>query len=470
MASYAPASAADPPSIDRVRLHVILGNEASDCDSIVCSIVLAWYLTALHPPHTGNVFVPLMNLSRAELPLRGDVLWALSRAGLEAPLLWCTDEVDWPALRRRASLSAILVDHNNLSAALEPALAHCVVGVLDHHRDEGLYPLSFERGNRRIQMPTGSCSSLLAEMILQHAPELLSEEALVRAPLSTDPRSVPAPLAVATLLHYTLLLDTSCLSESAGKVTPTDARVAEAYQRILQRLSYVELHRRRNDVSLLSTAQLLAKDTKYGESVTYPHFIASIPGSLASWSARDPLILPNIESVARAKNLRFVVLLTSYTDATDVQPDGKGKFKREITLLVLKDIPASVPGSGSAQAPVGTAPAQGMEQLAAAQAPERLVPPSALQTAPIDPALVQQAPNVREARAPLSPEALLRALSDALLADPERRLDCRLDPELLPASVRAQPHNMLVATFVQQNIKGSRKQVAPIVDLLLSKL
>jgi len=330
VASYAPASAADPPSIDRVRLHVILGNEASDCDSIVCSIVLAWYLTALHPPHTGNVFVPLMNLSRAELPLRGDVLWALSRAGLEAPLLWCTDEVDWPALRRRASLSAILVDHNNLSAALEPALAHCVVGVLDHHRDEGLYPLSFERGNRRIQMPTGSCSSLLAEMILQHAPELLSEEALVRAPLSTDPRSVPAPLAVATLLHYTLLLDTSCLSESAGKVTPTDARVAEAYQRILQRLSYVELHRRRNDVSLLSTAQLLAKDTKYGESVTYPHFIASIPGSLASWSARDPLILPNIESVARAKNLRFVVLLTSYTDATDVQPDGKGKFKREI--------------------------------------------------------------------------------------------------------------------------------------------
>ncbi len=590
LSQYKPISGADPPSIDQMRLHVVLGNEASDMDSMVSSLVLAWYLSALYPPHSGNLFVPLMNLARSELILRSDVLFAFARVGLlDSTLLWCKDEVDWSALHRRASVVAILTDHNNLSAELEPPLAPFVVGVLDHHRDEGLYPLSQIAQNRLIVFPTGSCTSLLGEIMLRNAPWILSAEAF--GPIDPSPAAVmPGPLAALVLLHSTLLMDTSNLSEKAGKKTKIDESVAQIYHKLIQDLTYQEMHRRRNDVSSLSSAQLLVKDTKYGESQTYPHFIASIPGSMQNWAKRDPKMLRNIEKFARERGVRFVVILTAYVDTSDHgesekqeidavaeraktlgQPSSvaniqaasaaasaasdssthstdpmhgssaheaaasqnravptavgaapasqgsSGTFKREITLLVLEHIPEGVAGSAGPHAPPGAKPVQDDRQLlqpgqgeikaAGADSQKQAAATGAGAAGEVKPndidnpntkdntllvldeagkaknasasqsqvtqSFVERSPNVHVVGRPLAPQQLLDALVAAFEAEaagPEKKLNAIRAEGILPEEILKGKHGLLVATLKQQNTKGSRKQVAPLVDALLSKL
>jgi hypothetical protein len=62
------------------------------------------------------------------------------------------------------------------------------------------------------------------------------------------------------------MLDTVCLSPSAGRATPADHHVAEELSRVLPGISKDEvfhlLHQARSNTHGLSAAQLLAKDLK----------------------------------------------------------------------------------------------------------------------------------------------------------------------------------------------------------------
>ena len=425
------------------------GNEASDMDSMVSSIVLAWYLSCIYPFHqTAHYFLPLMNIPREELALRGEASYVFAQVGLDPSLLLFKDEIDLGALGRRVSLGAILVDHNNLQLEMSPHLAAHVVGIVDHHHDEGLYPLSFERGNRIIVTPVGSCTTLVGDLILRRAPGLLSKDAIS---LSDSQRlSMSTPLAILTLLQSVLLLDTSNFSASAKKATKLDTTLAEKYRTLLQDLTYYELHTRRNDVSHLSTRHMLVKDTKYGESQRYPYFIASLPGSLADWAKRDPQILPHIEAFAREKGVRFIVVMNAFSN-----PQTKS-YNRTISLFVLADHL----GLESKTA----------EEVAAVKQGELMAHDPFVTSAPN--VHVDVPPGSSAVGPPLGSQDLAQALVDSLVKDPKAResLDVAEDDSLLPGEARAQKHRLIIHTFQQKNVAGSRKQVAPIVEALTSKL
>ena len=70
-----------------------------------------------------------------------------------------------------ATLRLVMVDHNRLAEA-QAALGGCVVEIIDHHFEEGLYTSSAAGAARRVRS-VGSCATLVTAEILARAPELM---------------------------------------------------------------------------------------------------------------------------------------------------------------------------------------------------------------------------------------------------------------------------------------------------------
>jgi hypothetical protein len=95
---------------DVATVHVVMGNEAADTDSIVCAIVYAYYqYTLVHAAtqnhghshsdshshsHSAAVeWLPVINIPRQYLALRQDTVWLLQRMHIDAAHLTFIDEV-----------------------------------------------------------------------------------------------------------------------------------------------------------------------------------------------------------------------------------------------------------------------------------------------------------------------------------------------------------------------------------------
>jgi len=300
---------------DLGSLHVVMGNEACDLDSVACAICYALFV---HTTRGDKTCVPYLNIPREELPLRQEVLHVLSRAGIDPAVLLFKDDLDLQRLvtaksdadkHAKANLTLTLVDHNRLASTQED-LAPYVIGIIDHHADEKLYAATTTA--LRVIQPVGSASTLVAQRIHMEAPALLKRA------------------DVATLLLAAILLDTGNMDPALRKGTATDANVirlltpvcfpgvstsADSESRAVATW-YRELLRLRTDTSLLNTAQLLLKDVKYTVHADKIRFaISSVPLSLNQWIAQDEAnFLPHIRTFIGAKNLSFLVIMTTFTD------------------------------------------------------------------------------------------------------------------------------------------------------------
>ncbi|KAM3824513.1 exopolyphosphatase PRUNE1 isoform 4-T4 [Vipera latastei] len=188
---------------DRVQskraIHVVLGNEACDLDSMVSALVLA-YVLAKTSPDSEAAFVPVLNIPRVDFPLRTESSFLLHQQRIPEKVLVFRDEIDLAGLNKARLLSMTLVDHHILPSK-DAGLEAAVVEVLDHR------PLEWERPPpcRVTAELVGSCATLVAERLLRvGAPTLDSQ--------------------IAALLHGTILLDCVNMAVEAGKVTPKDAR------------------------------------------------------------------------------------------------------------------------------------------------------------------------------------------------------------------------------------------------------
>lgn len=401
------------------HLFVVFGNEACDLDSVVSAITLAYFLQLAHG-NGDRAFLPLINMKRDELQLRGETPYVLSRAGIDPSLLLFRDDLDLVSLAATAAsggssaqLDLILVDHNHLQSSYRSLGPH-VCAIVDHHKDERLYPRSFHNGNRVLDT-VASCTTLVAELVLRHVPFLLGEESMGTLDASNH-AAPPTPQGILSLLHAALLLDSDNMSPHTRKGTARDEALLREYEARMRNISFADLKRRRADTSQLSTAQLLAKDTKYGESVAYPNFVCSVPGSLADWARRDPAMLARIDETLASQQMRFAVVLTQYTDPRT------NEYFRQLMLVVRRR-------------------AEAQQQARAADAPPLLDDEALFQT-------------------------LQRTLEQAKL-----ELNAVPNSNLLPPEAHANaPPTLLYQPFEQRNLHASRKQVAPLLAQLLSKL
>uniref|UniRef100_A0A8C0GRV7 Prune exopolyphosphatase 1 n=1 Tax=Chelonoidis abingdonii TaxID=106734 RepID=A0A8C0GRV7_CHEAB len=224
---------ASPSSV----IHVVLGNEACDLDSMVSALALAYYLAKV----SVAVFVPVLNIPRSEFPLRTESSFLLQEQQIPDTCLIFRDEIDLHALHRAGSLSLTLVDHHILPSG-DAALEEAVIEVIDHR------PLEREPRCRVTAELVGSCATLVAERIVQGPAELLDRQ-------------------TAALLHGTIILDCVNMTPEAGKVTPKDTQYVALLESKFPDLPernvlFEALQTAKFDVSGLTTDQMLRKDLK----------------------------------------------------------------------------------------------------------------------------------------------------------------------------------------------------------------
>ncbi|MGH0181737.1 UNVERIFIED_CONTAM: hypothetical protein FKN15_007652 [Acipenser sinensis] len=155
-------------------VHVVLGNEACDLDSMVSAITFAYFL-AKTSAKTPKTLIPVLNIPRSELPLRTEGTYFLRENGIAEESLVLRDEVDLHALHRAGQLLLTLVDHNVLPGA-DSVLEGAVVEVVDHRPLER----APSAGCAVTSEPVGSCATLIAERIARSAPLVLDEQSFLQ--------------------------------------------------------------------------------------------------------------------------------------------------------------------------------------------------------------------------------------------------------------------------------------------------
>ncbi|MDX9800759.1 MAG: DHH family phosphoesterase [Spirochaetia bacterium] len=285
-------------------IHVVMGNEASDLDSMASSIVYANFLEKTSN-NDNELFIPLINIPAADFKLRTEAVYLFTEAGIETNNLLFSDEINIAEIFKSGRLKITLIDHNKLSGSQE-YLSGCIEEIVDHHKDENAYPVK----NKTIE-PVGSCATLVAEKIRAKTGKLESRES-------------------ALLLAGTILLDTVNLGKEAGRTTGKDIEVidyiTDAFKidraKIFDRLQFEKFN-----TAPLSSFDILRKDYKEWVLGSKRTGFSSALISTENWLKKDPQLLDAAEKYYTKNSLDILFIMIAYTEP---------KFTREL-ILFTKD-------------------------------------------------------------------------------------------------------------------------------------
>jgi len=249
----------------RTPLHFVIGNESADLDSITSALTYA-YLHSHTPPH--HLHIPLLNIPRADIAIRPELLTILPRAGLDPSHLLTLDDLPPLDVLPAEHTQWTLVDHNALTGPLS-TYASRVVGCVDHHAEEHAVPK--ETGEEpRVVETAGSCTSLVVNYLRPTWDKLaVSDAKTPGSASSSDVADTQDDAQLASLALASILIDTSALRD-AGKTTPSDEEAVayleskvSAHDSSYDRAAYLsEIQTAKNDLDRLSTSEVLRKDYK----------------------------------------------------------------------------------------------------------------------------------------------------------------------------------------------------------------
>lgn len=271
----------------------VVGNEAADLDSIASAVMYAYFREVTEESRENAVYVPLINIPRADFKLRTEAVYLVKESGITPEELLFTEDLDITGLHRDGRLTLILVDHNRPTGSLVDC-RNLVKGIIDHHADEGLYT---DVPVRTIE-PVGSAATLVAREILRVAPESLDEGGT-------------------TLLLGTILLDTVNLDSAAGRVTPEDQEIARTLldrSDTDQQKLFDALQREKFNVSALDSADLLRKDYKSWTMSGLRVGISSVLLSVEDWLKKDSRLSNALDRYLRSEKLDLLLAMNAYTN------------------------------------------------------------------------------------------------------------------------------------------------------------
>ncbi len=199
------------PIVEKVA--VVLGNQASDADSIISSLCYAKFLQDRHQ----RTHLPLTCMSRRDLVFRREVQLLLNTVKVDLGDLVCIEDVPLQKLFDANCLSIVLSDHNELDHTLS-SFSESVVEIIDHHADNGMYQwvkpdkrnIAFDKHTSKALV--GSTCTLVAEKYFESL--------------------VPMCAEVATLLMGVIALDTINMDLHAGIGTERDGAALEKLRSI----------------------------------------------------------------------------------------------------------------------------------------------------------------------------------------------------------------------------------------------
>jgi inorganic pyrophosphatase/exopolyphosphatase len=246
------------------RYHVIVGNQAGDCDSIISALTYAYIQQqhqqmqlrkSLNAPSTSSpqletpnnspldenmdnstiIYIPLIPFPRDDMILRHDVTLLLEHCGVQnlQKLLFVNDPIVTDYILQPKHLEGItLVDHNKLQAnpyLRGHPLSSYVVEILDHHLDEGEHTetvlnrnIAFHNGLPSV----GSCCTLVGERWLHYYNTAIGMTERNKADHSNQVELELDP-GVSLALLGTIVLDTINMDKGANRGTPRDQYVLD---------------------------------------------------------------------------------------------------------------------------------------------------------------------------------------------------------------------------------------------------
>ncbi|ELU10738.1 hypothetical protein CAPTEDRAFT_167402 [Capitella teleta] len=251
-------------SNDFTAVHIILGNEACDLDSAVSAVVYAFFLNKIHD---GEFFLPVLDVPSSDFQLKTETVFAFGEHGITRELLTFCNQVKLAEWTTEKDVKITLVDHNVLKESYK-GYEPLVVEVIDHHVLEREPSDSCEV---TVEM-VGSCTTLIAEKIFANTEFEMTDE-------------------VAELLYGTILVDTVCLAESSGRVTPKDSAMIDKIEAKLpqrdRKTTFNAIIAAKNDISALSTNDLLRKDLKILKTDELTIAFCSLPCHINDFLARE---------------------------------------------------------------------------------------------------------------------------------------------------------------------------------------
>lgn len=306
-----------------------------DLDSIASSIGYSWIETENHKRPT----IALIQTKRMDLNLRPENLYALSLAGLKTGYeeVLCID--DLPKQKPFPSNTFVLVDHNRIAPAFtadNPA-AH-VVGVIDHHEDEGLY----QDVSPRIISPSGSCTSLVVNSNRDHQlPTELATLLLTAIFIDTGGLKVGGKATREDRAAAVFLIPQSTLANSIDPTVLAPLAENPALEStILQEIPSirdlsVELSAKKENLTHLGTLDLLRRDYKeYTFTLSSGVAIrAGLSTVLRNLGSCDDLWNWSRKWMAH-RGLTIHGTLTSFRDESKINRLGKPKHRREMAWVV----------------------------------------------------------------------------------------------------------------------------------------
>ncbi|MCL2792737.1 MAG: DHH family phosphoesterase [Spirochaetaceae bacterium] len=282
-------------------IHVVIGNEAADIDSIASSIVYAFFRESINQKKE-EIFLPVINIPEDDLRLRNEAIYLFSQTGIDPKNLIFIDQINLKELTEKRKLKLILVDHNKISYKQE-FLSACIEEVIDHHVDEN----SYKNITKTIEK-TGSTATLVGEKIIKEERFLLDKESAI-------------------LLSSAILIDTSNLSHKSGKTTEKDEKILchlLSKYKIDGLELFKNLSREKRNISNLSSRDILRKDYKEWIMGRKKTGFASVGLSLLSWLKKDPELFEEINKYYTENALDILFIMIAYTDT---------QFKRELILF-----------------------------------------------------------------------------------------------------------------------------------------
>ena len=157
-------------------LNLVIGNEACDLDTAVCTITYAYYLSKVRNIEA----LPVFNLESKNFKLKTESKFLFEKIGLEKDDLIFVDDFKTKTLEgdHINPLSLYLVDCNVYSGGLKKQNKSIVsiTNIIDHHKNQSTFSTIEEllaslpdKENSEISFGLGSCSTIICEMFLKNS-------------------------------------------------------------------------------------------------------------------------------------------------------------------------------------------------------------------------------------------------------------------------------------------------------------
>ena len=117
----------------QAALKICMGNVSVDMDSVVGSLILAYYYNL----KLKEVYIPVINCKRSFFPIKLDINMQLTNHKVPE-MIFFDDDINQAGTIEKVQEVA-LIDHNKLDITQDALLNTRVRRIVDHHIDNNLY-------------------------------------------------------------------------------------------------------------------------------------------------------------------------------------------------------------------------------------------------------------------------------------------------------------------------------------------